>query len=401
MLPGNNNKHMSLVLLIAAAISTAAATVPLSSSLNRNQRLIARNKTIGQGPFCSSKSSHQSFQACPITQDGIHAICNSVQFWQADEACADFGWKLADITPDLVDAALDVSSSCLDTPYAWIKSWNGYVQDPCMLFDFPGLAFDAIPNCSFITDAGALCQDITTSTLTIVSTQTVTTSVGVTTDIIPTYNSAHCSKPAPPPAPCQHCHKPSEGSSSSCHRSDQHAGPPHLKRGGQTPPPPFCPVVCPLEIGHLRLVLNATNLEGAVSTCELFGWTLADVTTGEFQALEAMMDACTDRQFSTGVLFNSWNGVVSNCTGALFVDQFGNGHPIVFMNSIEDTCQSTSFFVVCQDAQSPPAFTGTGPWPGLYSLTSVFVNTTITITEPTSTRTLTSFAPSPLPFFFE
>jgi hypothetical protein len=319
--------------------------------------------------FCSlpPKSGLQTFFSCPTSIDGYHIVCETVPFYLADAACANFGWRLAIVDPTLIPGIDSLIAGCTVAPYLWVEGYNGYVEDPCMIYQPPGAINAGLSQCESLTLAAVLCQDIPTFTETTTVFNTTTTTYGVTTETIATCDPAHCKKQPPPPPPCQHCKKELM-----------------LKSNMQLP----CPLVCPLEIGNLHLVETSTSASGAAAVCSIFGWTLADLTTGTYGAAFEMMTVCEPP--SGLVWINSYNGINSTCI-ALLLETAILSEPFVSFVANPALC-ITPGFVLCQDSSAPPAVTGSGVWIGSATFTTETSSTTVITTVPSSTRTATSYA---------
>lgn len=333
-----------------------------------------RNAFVNQqGPYCENlriKSSLQAFINCPINFGGYHVICESVPFYLAEAACNNFGWKLADTRLQDVADIFTTVQACTAALYLWVDGFNGYPEDPCMLLHREGFVIPGLSQCESLNQAAVLCQDIPTFTETDTEYSTTTTTYGTSTVTVATYDPAHCHKQPGPPPPCQHCKK-----------EDM------LKSNQQLLP---CPRVCPLEIGNLRLVVDFTLARDAVQKCAFYGWTLADLTTGTFGAAYEMILECAPN--INPIWINSYNGINSTCS-ALLTDPDVIAENFVGL-VMDPTLCSSSGYVLCQDACAPPAVTGSGLWTGTASYVTNFASATVTVTVPSTTRTVTSYAVS-------
>jgi hypothetical protein len=154
---------------------------------------------------------------------------------------------------------------------------------------------------------------------------------------------------------------------------------------------PTCPLVCPLEIGNLHLVQVSVAASAAAQVCALYGWTLADLTTGMYSDAAEMIEECAPP--NTPAYINSYNGINSTCVGFQADLSVVGGGPVIGFLLNPAICINLAY-VFCQDASAPPAFTGSGPWIASASVESTLISTTVTVTVPSSTRTVTSFLPN-------
>lgn len=306
---------------------------------------------------------------CPVSLNGFHVICDEVNFYQASQVCLQNGFQLALANDDTVSDLLNTFSNCTTSPgaEAWIQGVNGYANDPVMYINVLGVVTGGLSNLP-VGELPVICQEIGTVTITSVSTTITTTQYGVVTHTIPGFDPAHCSKLPSPPPPCAHCNQPVE------------------KSARQQPP---CPWVCPVEIGSLRLVQSADP-----TVCGFYGWSLADFTTGDTSAINEIVAECV-APLSAQIWIRSYNGVAgTNCT-VLNVSGSTSSTSISFVMNGEICADIEADFVLCQDQYLPPAVTASGPLSASANAEFTTTVTTLVITEPSSTRTVTSFGPNP------
>jgi hypothetical protein len=81
-----------------------------------------RDEQIAQG--CQTIGG----QPCDYSRGGFHVICTGVQYNEANNACAQFGWREAEANDTNAYFLADVLRTCLSQTNAgggWIRSFNG------------------------------------------------------------------------------------------------------------------------------------------------------------------------------------------------------------------------------------------------------------------------------------
>lgn len=314
---------------------------------------------------------------CLFTGGGLHAIySDQVPFNEAQAACAQFGWQLADVTASNQLWAQSVVKECYGgKSQAWIQSYNGLTGEPCMVAN--GMGFAGVSEC-WSSDQSplilpVLCQEpqvITTTKLGLTTwpvTQGVRT-VTATTSVWASETRRPHNRPFHPDSDLQDF---------------------RLKSG--CPVDGGCGRVCPFQYPTLRILMTDHVSYGqADSLCRKHGWRLASLSTGSLDKAFDLFDLCQsnyDNLQSPPILWaNSYNGVASPTCNLISKSSFLFAMTAEVCGFVHEESEA---WVLCQTEGPSGDAEASGPWKAATVTTTVSTSSTVMLVIPSATTTVT------------
>ena len=360
-----------VLLLIAGAHAWSPLPFPFSNYTTNRNTYIPKQSSGEKRPH------QQQRRTCPIRYNGFHLLTdNPVPYPQAEEACAERGLLLARLDDFNMAYGLEYMAQC--TFAGWIASYNGLNAEPCAaLVEDNGPIYFTNHFLCFDLPLAPLCQEPEVVILT--ETSTVTTTISFGTETVSTQVTRH---PVPPPqCPDHRCdYGVKDPDSFGLMKKAEFIQLEDVQFGDKETSCNECNVVCPILGTDFRIIRRKIPSYNAEEECARYGWSLADVTSGQIAQLQAGTLKCSLRVDSL-LFVRSFNGVTgTRCIHIAAVNgyvEFGQ----TVAGCFEQIGAPLDQYAVCQCTGPNP--TGFGP----------DVITTPTLTTTTTTNYEAAFVP--------
>lgn len=315
---------------------------------------------------------------CTFSRGGLVMLCTLHPYYNASEACAAHGYRLAQLTETNLMWAQSLLPNCAYNNRIWIGSLNGLSAEPCLAF--AGEASLNFGDYSCLEqEQQVMCQEIPLVTETVSTTTTITFSEGTTTVCTTTtdYRRQHhrhtedmfIEKKCGPNDNCNQCFDSSPVTSCNC-----------------------CSDACAATVAGLHVVFgDFIPYSEAAAVCCKHGWRLADLTSGMSSLIHKyILPTCRNSTTNTmATWIRSYEGVDGFQCLELSINEDGLqtivfGHTDQYCNG---EVSAAGRYVLCQE--DPALITGNGPVIGSITTSTVFFNATAYETVPSTTTTVT------------
>lgn len=322
-------------------------------------------------------------QKCTLSSGPFHMYCDVVPRAQAEQTCAENGWRLASVTDENLIFAEDLMSKCSFNGFAWIAAYNGLQSEPFVYLRPQMVVFDGDWLAREYT-MQPMCEDVPVISETTTESTTITTFVDTSYTATTTYTTLYKTHDESNEKRAKVC-SPLTGCGNPC--------------AGQTPwrdcNSCACADVCPQSYDGLHIVALAyPTYKDAVAACARKGWRLADLTSGMVGAVESNIwkpcFASRRRQRNDTYFARSYNGVTGSCVVASIQSigyRVSIGTDDAFCND-DNSGEELGGYALCQEnCQYWP--TGMGPYEGTETTTTLTVRSTSLVSTPATTVTTT------------